>query len=76
MVYYLLILGLWIKRYEFLKFGLNSDLKTSLKILFEFRLSHVALSYLLIPFRADKGCEPSDLMRSERPRSTRTRSLK
>jgi hypothetical protein len=36
----------------------------------------VALSYLLIPFRVDKGCEPSDLMRSERPRSTRTRSLK
>jgi hypothetical protein len=32
-------LGLWIKRYEFLKFGLNSDLKTSLKILFEFQLS-------------------------------------
>jgi hypothetical protein len=27
MVYHLLFLGLWIKRYEFLKFGLNSDLK-------------------------------------------------
>jgi hypothetical protein len=36
----------------------------------------MALSYLLILFRADKGCEPSDLMRSEHPRSTRTRSFK
>jgi hypothetical protein len=36
----------------------------------------VAVSDRRVPVRADRGCEPSDLMRSERPRSTRTRSLK
>jgi hypothetical protein len=45
-------------------------------ILFRSKAGHVAQSYSLIPFRADKDCDPSDLMRSERLRFTRTHSLK
>jgi hypothetical protein len=37
---------------------------------------HVALCDCSVPVRADRGCDPSDLMRAERPRFTRTRSLK
>jgi hypothetical protein len=36
----------------------------------------VATYYSSVPVRADKGCEPLDLMRSKRIRSTGTSSVK
>jgi hypothetical protein len=57
MVYYLLILGLWIKRYEFCKIGLNSDLKTYLNRVYIVS-RHVAASDCTVPFRLDLEYRP------------------